>query len=224
MLALVLFVAVSAQTAEAVTGDSITVTGSSSVSAPADQADLQLSINTINRSLKTAVAANANAKAELEKVIGSLGLKAEDLRTTNYWMGTREDPISNSTKTRKMQAVNHSLSLKLRDLRLVGKVVDRLVEVSGVEMSGVSFSSSKQRTLANEASKLAVADAQEQANILAKAAGVKISGVREITSPTSSGGIRSMEARAAMAGSADTSIEVGELQISSSIMMVFKIN
>ncbi len=221
ILALAFTIGVAAQAGT----DTITFSGTGVINVQPDQAEISLAINTLAKTQKLAVELNAEAKADLERVIANdLKLDPKSLTTSHYSMGPQSEWVDGKSVPKGFGA-QHSLSLKISKLEDVARVIDVLGTVRGTSMGGISYSNSNHKELTLKAYKLAVEDARAKANAVAEAAGLSVVKVSDISEPSYNGGaVRFESAAMARSAAADTSINTSDLAISATVVVVFKTN
>lgn len=126
--------------------------------------------------------------------------------------------------------VSHNVSLKIRDLDKVGKILTDLGGLGATDVSGVTFSIDKQDELKTEARDLAIENAKTKADELASALGVKL--VRVVSYSEYGNGIiygryDAMKTEAYGIGGGPTSptpeIPTGESKIVSTVNITYEI-
>jgi uncharacterized protein len=176
----------------------ITVTGSGDVYAEPDLARVTIGVTTEATTSTKAMGDNADAMSKVIDAIKRLGIPEKDIKTstvslqpkyeyqypttTSYPTGsdkavpptpTSTPPTSLSTRIVGYTAVN-TVTVTVRDMSLVGKVIDEGYNGGANNINGVTFllSDEKGATVYKEALKKAVAEAKDKAGVLATAAGI----------------------------------------------------
>lgn len=222
-IALLLVAASGAQALE----NKVTVQGTGHVTAQADQADVSVTITTTGATSKAALQANNRAKAALEAAVTGLSLRVEDLKSPGPSTGPNWVYNNTTNKNEKKGYVstnNLTLCLKAKDFARVGEVIDAVSGVESTATGQVSYSSTKAEEYMLQALDAAVANATVKAQRLAKAAGISLSGVDDITEANYSGG-RQVYAAAAMRESAgadaSTTVNPADLTFSANVTVSF---
>jgi uncharacterized protein len=176
----------------------ITVTGNGYVYADPDLAKVTIGVTTEATTSTKAMGDNADAMSKVIDAIKRLGIPEKDIKTstvslqpkyeyqypttTSYPTGSDKDvppvptstpPTSLSTRIVGYTAVN-TVTVTVRDMSLVGKVIDEGYNGGANQINGVTFmlSDEKGATVYKEALQKAVAEAKDKANLLATAAGI----------------------------------------------------
>jgi hypothetical protein len=204
----------------------LSVSGVGRVMAVPDVADIDLGV--VEQS-KEAAEASQTAAASMDAVVQALlglGIDEKDIQTTSISLNARYDWTSEPAKLVGWEASN-SVRVTVRDIDMVGNVVDTTVEAGANQVSGVSFRVEDPAAAQEIARASAVDDARAKADQLAAAAGVEIVGVVGISE---SGGdtpqpvylARQEMAFAADAGAA-TPVLAGEVELSVVVYIQYEI-
>jgi uncharacterized protein YggE len=166
--------AVTPAAAQAQSERSVTVHGDASVNVVPDRATISVGVSSRGKTARDASEANNKA---MEKVLAALregGISERDIRTEYLSLQPlHEDGRGGNVRIVGFQASN-SVRITLRDIGQVGAVLDRLIAAGANEISGIQFDVSDRSKRLDGARAEAVADAKRKAEILAKAAGVRL--------------------------------------------------
>jgi uncharacterized protein len=146
----------------------ISLTGHGEVRAKPDMAVVTVGVMTQAVSARDAVTDN---NAAMEKVIAALktsGIAEKDIQTSNFSVSPRYDYKENSQARLVGYDVSNTVTVTVRDLAGLGTMLDSVVNEGSNQISGIAFD------IADQARKLAVADARRKAEIYAAAAGVSL--------------------------------------------------
>ena len=157
----------------ATTPDTVTVTGSGSVSAVPDRAEISAGVETRASTAKAALAANGTA---MQKVIAALrGNGGSDVTTQTVSLSTAFDQNGQPNGF-----VASNVASAQTSLDGAGALIDAAVAAGANTVYGPSLSRSDADELYRQALAKAVDDAKERAAVLAKAAGRSLGGVTAI--------------------------------------------
>lgn len=161
----------------------ITVSGTGSVSATPDVAYIRVGVVTEDTKVSKATTAN---KLSMTKVFGILkekGVEDKDVCTTNYRLDPKYTYPQNGGEPKFVgYTVSNDVLVTVRKLDAVGDLLDALtVDGAANRVLGVSFDVLDKSTLLDKARENAVADALRKANLLTKAAGTALGPVVTIT-------------------------------------------
>ncbi len=177
----------------------------------------------------TLAEATQQANEKMTAVINAIktqGVDAKDIQTSSY----NVYPITNQPKegeTPKITGyhVTNIVTVKIRNIANVGKVLDAAIAAGANSVNSVYFTVDDPTKAESEARTLAVKDAMAKAETLASAAGVKVGKIMTITEL--SGGVQPLyktaEYAAAPAADGAGPVETGQNEISVTVEMHFEI-
>ena len=205
----------------------ISVAGTASISLTPDIATLVLGVEAIDETVAQARADAAEAMAGIVDVLTASGIADDDIQTTHLSIQPQYDY---STETRKLIgfSVNNIVNVTVRDIGVVGTVIDQSVAAGGdlTRVQSIYFSVDDTSPYEKQLVEDAVKDATDKAQHLADLTGVTLG---KPISITYGGGspypIFDDSPRFAMAESAafDTSISPGEVETSITVSIIFAI-
>ncbi len=195
-------------------GTTAVITGQGSVSRPPDTATVSAAIQSNDDVATTATAKNNATFAALTAALGALHVDAADVKTTYYNVSFIPRPIPPPApqgailqpaypyqNARYGYVVNRQLSIAIARVGDVGAVIDAAVKAGVTNVNGVQYGL-KDRSAANEAAlALALADAANQAKVVAAASHMRLGGIKQIQVGQSYGGPVPMPMRATPVGS-----------------------
>lgn len=205
----------------------ITVTGTAQVFASPDEAMVRLGVL---EQATTAAEAQSKANGVIQKFLGALkalGIAKENIQTSRMALM----PMYSQPKPGEMPRISgyqaqDTLAVRLTNFDLVGKVIDAGTSSGVNTVDGIDFQLRNSRGPRAQAYREAVADARSKADAVADALGVKILGVYDVH--TDSGGYapppRVMGMRMDMAGAAPTPVEPGQMEVSVSVTIRYRIS
>ena len=191
-----------------------------------DVATISTGVVTRGADANAAMRANANQMTKVMAAIKAAGVAERDIQTSgvnlnpNYVYAQNQPPKINGYEAR------NTVSLKVRDISRLGKVMDSLVAAGANDLNGPAFEVDKPDEAYDEARRDALEKAQARAGMYAKALGLR---VRRIVSIDESGSgfprpmpMMRMTAMAA-APKADTEVAPGETSLSAHLNVVFEL-
>jgi len=171
---------VAAATADSSTDKVIHAQGSGNIIGTPDRAQVTLSVQTENSDVKVAQEQNA---AKMTKVIDALvaaGIPRDALKTTGYNIYAVYDDSAKGFLDPKVKSyqVTNTLTITLHDVSRTGEVIDLAVANGANQANSIQFmlSDAQATALRNEALKNAVTNARADAEAVAGAMGVNITG------------------------------------------------
>lgn len=181
----------------------------------------------------TAGAAMSANAAQMTKVIAALkaaGIADKDVQTSQISLSPvyAEQPvgpngIARAPRIAGYQATN-TVSVKQRDLKQFGKVLDTLVASGANEVNGPSFQLDNPDSALDEARVAAIKAARARAELYAKAAGLRV--VRMLTISESGGYAPQPKfafAEARMADGMPTPVAAGQVELTASVTVQFEL-
>lgn len=174
--------------AEATTQDPrILVSGQGSAELAPDMAVLNLTVTREADTARAALDANSAAMRDVLEAMKAEGIEARDLQTSGFSIQPRyfHPPVSQSGQREAPRIVGYtvrnSLTVRVRDIAMVGAVLDKSVTLGVNEGGQISFSNADPSAAIVEARVEAVEQALAKARTLARAAGVKAGKILEIS-------------------------------------------
>ena len=176
-------------------GTTAVITGQGVVSRPPDTATISASIQSNDDVAATATSKNNAAVAALTSALGALHVDPADVKTTYYNVSFNPRPVTQTLLpgttiaqpaypfpggARYGYNVNRQLSIVVSRVSDVGAVVDAAIKSGVTTVNGVQYGL-KDRAPANEAAlALALADAANQAKVVAAASHMRLGGIKQI--------------------------------------------
>lgn len=207
-------------------GTLLSVSASADAKRVPDVASLSTGVVTQATDANAAMRANAVQMDKVMKAIRAAGIAERDIQTSGINLNPQYNYRDNAPPTITGYQASNTVSITVRDLAKLGKVLDTLVEQGANQVNGPSFEVDKPDEAYDEARVGALKKAQARANTYADALGLK---VRRIVSISEGGSsmprpMPMMRAMAADAGMAkETSVSPGETTLSVNLDVVFEL-
>lgn len=210
----------------------ITVTGTASESISPDKATIILSIETTDKTAQNAVINNSK---KADKVVCSLKdiLKSdqgETIKTSSYTLYPVYEYIENKRRNELTgYTASNQLTITTKQIKNIGTIIDKAVSDGANRVQSINFEVDKSESYCKKLLAKASADAKDQATTIAQALGVKIIGIKQVTTNCNSDqpyprifakGLMMETAAAAPS----TPIEAGEIKLNSSVTVEFFAN
>lgn len=216
----------------------IAVSGTGTASVKPDVALVNFGVQVTSTTVADARAKAAAAMESLTKAVKAKGVADADIQTQSFNINPQyavATPVPNGTvKPGTPQIVGYTVSnqvqLKVRNLDSIADVLDTAIAAGGnsIRVNGMQFMIEKPDQHLAKAREEAVQNAKARAEVLAKAAGVKVGKPRSITE---SGGVFPQfgKLQAGPASAPDgrevaTPVSPGEETLSVSVSIVFEID
>jgi uncharacterized protein YggE len=218
-----------AQSTEAASGynpaQTITVVGQGSARIEPDIARVSIGVETSAETVAEAVTENEAKMESILEALAELGIDDKDIQTMHYSIHIERYPEPRVVSAEPEEAtptyrVSNMANVTIRDLEMVGDVLDAVVEAGANNIWGVSFSVDDPDAAQADARAEAIENANARAADLAALSGVELGPVMSISEvvggvPTPMG----LSVERAMAGAG--SISPGEVEVSYQIQVVY---
>ncbi len=204
-----------------------------SVSAQADSkrvpdvATISAGVVTQAADANAAMRQNAEQMAKVVAAIKAAGIAERDVQTSGISINPQYKYVENQAPEITGYQASNTVSLKVRDIAKLGKVLDTLVAQGANQVNGPNFEVDKPDEAYDEARRAALEKAQARAEMYAKTMGLK---VRRVVSISENGGsfprppmpmMAMSRSKEAYAG--DTSVSPGETTLSMTLDVVFEL-
>jgi hypothetical protein len=206
----------------------ITVSGQGEVHATPDEAMLSAGVVTTASTAAAALAENARSMNAVFDALRHAGVPEKSMQTSGFNVSPQYATDKDGAQTPHITGyqVSNTVNVMVDDLAKVGPTLDALVASGANSIGGVSFDIKNPKAAMAQARTLAVADAIDRAQTLAKAAGVTLG---PITSISEGGGYepprpmyRVMSGMAANMA-APTPIAAGEQSVTANVSITWEI-
>lgn len=190
-----------------------------------DIAMVSTGVRTQAATAKEALKANSAAMEQVFKAMKSLGIADKDMQTSNFSVQPIYEPYRegqvNPQRIVGYQVFNQ-VTATVRDLSRLGEALDTFVSAGSNELQGISFSIDKPEPMQDAARTDAIQDALHKADIMTKAAGVKLG---RLVTMSESGGVRPVAAAPMAMARAEKSVPVapGEQVLDADVNLTFEI-
>lgn len=218
----------SAQTATDTPKTDIGVSGTGKVSVTPDTGVASIGVDITAPTLAAATKESSEKMAAVIAAIKAQGVDAKDIQTSSYSVY----PITNTPKEGETPAitgyrVSNIVTVKIRAIENVGKVLDASLEAGANSVNSVYFIVNDPSKAQDEARTAAVKEAMAKAQTLATAAGVKVGKIISISDIQAgvvpiyrTDAFQSVPAAAGGAGP----VETGSTEVTATVEMHFEIS
>ncbi|MEL6919523.1 MAG: SIMPL domain-containing protein [Pseudomonadota bacterium] len=164
----------------------IMVSGTGSADVAPDMAVLNLTVFRQGETAREALNANNNAMAAVLAAMQSKGIAERDLQTANFNIRPRYERPKTSSGTQRDPIiigydVSNALTVRVRDLTILGDVLDTSVTLGVNQGGNVQFTNDDPSAAIETARINAMREAMRKAQVLTETAGVSLGNVIEIT-------------------------------------------
>jgi uncharacterized protein YggE len=206
-----------------ITGTRLDISATGSVDRAPDMATIGAGVVTQSSSAGAALSDNAKRMTATIAALKRAGVADRDIQTASlslqpqYRYGDNPPPVLTG-----YQASNR-VSVRLRDLERAGAVIDALVASGANQLDGPTFGIDKPEAALDEARTQALATAKARADLYAKAAGLHIKRIVQISESEVGGPVVRPMAMMAMAKRDSTPVAAGEQTLSVNLSVTFEL-
>ncbi|WP_445363775.1 SIMPL domain-containing protein [Microbulbifer sp. ANSA003] len=206
-------------------GTMVSIAARGEASQVPDIAKISVGVVTESEDSKQAMRDNANQMESLMAAIKKSGINKKDIQTTGVNLSPRYQYQQNKKPRITGYTARNTVSVKVRKLDELGKVLDNLTAAGANQINGPSFEIGEPAPVQAKAREKALEDAQERAEMYAKALGTKVRRIVSISENGNGGMPRPMmfTERAKLADSASTPISPGETTLTVNLDLVYEL-
>jgi uncharacterized protein YggE len=176
---------------------------------------------------ETASAAMTQQSTKMNGVFAAVkaaGIADRDMQTSNLSLNPVYDYPQNQKPRLRGYNASNQITIKVRDLKSLGKTLDSVVKGGGNTINGVSFSIDKPESYQNEARVAAIKDAAARADLYANAIGYKVKRVVTVSEQEYFPQPVPMMQRMQVADQAEaTPVAAGEVSLTQTVSVTFEL-
>ena len=211
--------------ARPIAGTRLDINATGSVSRVPDLAIISAGVVTKARTASGAIAANATRMERVRAALKRAGIADRDIQTSSISLNPDYRYENNQPPVLTGYQASNTVSIKFRDIRNSGEILDALVAEGANQINGPSLTIDKPEAAYDEARTKALAVGRARAERYARSLGMRV--VR-LLSVSESGGYRppmpmAMMAQAERSSDAKTSIDPGTQDLEVSLAMSFEL-
>jgi len=207
----------------------ITVNGMGKAGSSPDMATINSGVLSVSKTAQQALQTNNKLMEQLMGILKSKNIADNDIQTSGFSVYPeyyRDPSPRGTTKANQISGyrVSNNVSVKVRDLKRLGEVLDSLVQGGSNQISGVQFSIANAEEVQNDARKKAVVDARARAELYATATGTKVGKVISISEQVIQSPRPMPQMRMAMAEAASSvPIASGEQEVTATVNVMYEL-
>lgn len=209
-----------------IAGTRLDVVASGEVDAVPDIATIGAGVVSQAATAAAAMSDNARRTAATVAAIRRAGVADRDIQTTAISLSPQYRYAENQPPVITGYQASSRVSVRFRDIKAAGPILDNLVAAGANQIDGPSLSIDKPEPLLDQARKKAIAAARDRAALYAGAAGLTVRRIVAISEGSFEGPIpRPMPMMMMARGkeAADSSIEAGEQRLAISVSVTFEL-
>ena len=159
----------------------ITLTGQGSIKQAPDVAVINVGVQVEAKTAADAMSQQATQMNGVFAAVKAAGIADRDMQTGNLSLNPVYEYPNNARPRLTGYQASNSITIKVRDLKNLGKTLDAVVKGGGNTINGISFSVDKPEQFQNDARVEAIKDAAAKAELYAKAVGYKVARIVTIS-------------------------------------------
>ncbi|MEA4899284.1 MAG: SIMPL domain-containing protein [Eubacteriales bacterium] len=199
----------------------VTAVGAGQVRVTPDVATLNVGVSETNADVtKAQRSVNRRIEAVRKALVGK-GVAREDIAVSSLYLYSNYD-YSEGVEKITGYNVSHQLAITVRELDRLGALIDAALGAGANQLSGVSFELKDNAAAYARALALATENATQHAQSMAEAAGLTLGALTELTESPNGYAPLYAEGERDGASPAGTSVDVGDLVISTSVTAVYE--
>jgi uncharacterized protein len=203
--------------------------GSGTVTGTPDRAQITFSVQTQNPDVKVAQTDNADQMAKVINAITGAGIPKDSLKTSGYSISPVYDDSTGGILNPKVKTyqVTNTLTVTLSDVSRTGEIIDIAVANGVNQADSIQFmlSEAQAQALRGDALRKAVANARADADTVAGALGVNITGMGTVDITQSYTPVvyanYQMDAVGAAKSAAPTPIQPGDITVNAQVAVTY---
>jgi uncharacterized protein YggE len=203
----------------------INVTGNAQVILAPDIAYISIGVHSEAKSATEAVANNNTQTQAVIDAIKGQGVDAKDIQTTNFSVYQQEKYSPSGEDLGSYFMTDNTVYVTMHDISMIGDLLDASINAGANNIYGITFDVQDKETALATGRDQAMADAQAQADELAKAAGATLGAVQSInyysSAPTPIYYDTKAAAPAAVGGGGSVPISSGQLTLTVSVSVSY---
>lgn len=200
----------------------ITASGTGETLEAPDMAQMYFGATVTTGDAATALSQANDIAKEITAAVKGAGVAAEDIQTANVSVYPQQNYEGDKVTITGYQATIQ-VSVKVRDIEAVGDVIGAASGAGANEISGPSFMLDDDADANATAIELAIEDARARAEVMAKAAGKSLGEIISVSETGVSAPVYYGAARDTMAAAESVAVEPGQLNITTSVTVVFEL-
>lgn len=202
----------------------ITINGKGSVEHAPDVAMITVGVSVDAETASLAMSQQTSKMNGVFAAVRAAGIADRDMQTSNLSLNPVYDYPPNQQPRMRGYNASNQITIRVRDLKSLGKTLDAVVKGGGNTIQGVSFSIDKPESYQNEARVEAIRDAAARAELYANAVGYKVKRIVTISELDYSPRPVPMMARMQLQdGAESTPVAAGEVSLEQTVNVTFEL-
>ena len=209
-----------------VSGTRLDISATGTVTRVPDLAIISAGVVTKSPTATGAISANATRMERVRAALKRAGIADKDIQTSTLSLNPDYRYDNNQPPVLTGYQASNNVSIKFRDLKRSGAILDALVAEGANQISGPSLTIDRPEAAQDEARQKAIAAGRARADLYARTLGMRVT---RLVSVSESGGyvrppvLMYARAEASMASDAKTTIDPGQQDIDITLAMTFEL-
>lgn len=192
----------------------ISVNGSGQVTLNPDIAKVFIGVQSQSQNVADALTENNDKAQAIASSLREMGIEEKDIQTSSFNVYPQQQYSPTGEMTGTTYVVNNTVNVTVRDLQLLGRLLEVVVSNGANSIDGVTFDVQDKSQAVAEARRLAVESARSQADELAKTAGVTLGDLQSMSAYSSQPSVMTYEGKGGMAAvGSQVPVSAGQLLI-----------
>ena len=210
-----------------IAGTRLDISATGQVTRVPDLAIISAGVQTLRPTATAAIEENAERMERVRAALKRAGIDDKDIQTASINLNPEYRYVENQSPVLTGYRASNTLSVKFRDLKRTGAILDALVREGANQINGPSLTIDKPETAYDEARVKAIANGRARAELYARALGMRV--VR-LLSGSEGGSVHvpppmpyARDVAMAVSSAAKTEIDPGTQDLSVSVAMSFEL-
>jgi len=201
----------------------VTVTASGSVSAVPDEVTISTGAQTTAKTARAALSANSEDMRRVIERLREVGIRGRDIATDDLSVQPVYERRTNNNREPRVTGyrVQNSVRIRVRDISLLGEVLDQVVDLGANQIGGIQFQVRRADKLRDEARTKAMENARRRAELFARAAGARLGDVLMIQEGSSGFNPRPMMMEMKRSSAGAVPVEAGSQELSANVTVTW---
>ena len=191
----------------------INVSGTGQVTLAPDIAYINIGVQTLSANVSEALQQNNASAQAITASLVELGIDPKDIQTSSFNIYPQPQYSPSGEITSTSYNVNNTVYVTVRDLQILGSLLDVVVRSGANSINGITFDVADKAAALSEARRLAIDSARQQAEEMAAASGVGLGELYNLTAYTSSNPMPMYEGRGMAMDASQVPLSAGQLII-----------
>jgi uncharacterized protein YggE len=202
----------------------ITINGKGIVDRAPDIAMITVGVSVEAETASLAMSQQTTKMNGVFAAVRAAGVAERDMQTSNLSLNPVYDYPQNGQPRLRGYNASNQITIRVRDLKNLGKTLDSVVKGGGNTIHGISFSVDKPEAYQNEARVAAIKDAAARAELYANAVGYKVKRIVTISEMDYTPRPVPMMARMQLQDAAEsTPVAAGEVSLEQTVSVTFEL-